>query len=77
MLIARRVMIAGGAAAFALLALMLQTGLVMLGVLRSVAAVGLDIPNTAFVLAYGLCAFVFLWGIVGPLPRAGYMLSRR
>jgi hypothetical protein len=60
MFLARRIMIAGGALAFALMVIMLQTALAMLGVTRSFVAVGLDIPNTAFFLTYLLCAFVFL-----------------
>jgi hypothetical protein len=77
MQLARRIMIAGGAAAFALIVVMLQTSLAMLGVARSFVAVGFDIPNTVFFVTYLLCAFAFIWGVVGPLPKPSYMLARR
>jgi hypothetical protein len=77
MQLARRIMIAGGALAFALFLLMAQVALTMLGVMPSVFAVGLDIPNTAFFLSYLLCVFVFVCGVVAPMPKPSYQLSRR
>ena len=68
-MMARRIVIAGSAVAFMVFLCMIQIALAMFGMNHSIVIFGFDIMNTAFFVTYLMCAFVFLWGAVGPLPR--------